>query len=161
MILSRGWISDKTVVRKLFESLATFGSGLMVVGVPLIGCDSVMFLVLICVSMVFYGMQAGGEIPIPVDMSAKYSATLFGLANMCGMTTGFIGPFVVGAVIDSDPEHARRQWSIIFYFSGAFNMLGGLIFLLLGSAKPQEFGNKRRQSLEADREHNKSYGTRS
>ena len=94
--------------------------------------------------MIFFGMQAGGEIPIPADMSTKYSATLFGLANMCGMTTGFITPYVIGTVIDTHPDYPRKQWSYIFYFSGVFNMIGGAIFLLLGSAEPQEFGTKQK-----------------
>ena len=128
--------------------MATFGSGLFVGLVPFFGCDTTMFLILICLSMIFFGMQAGGEIPIPSDMSSKYSATIFGLANMCGMTTGFIGPIVIGAVIDSSPEHARRQWAYIFYFTGLFNILGGIIFLLFGSAKPQEFGKKDRAAIE-------------
>ena len=43
-----------------------------------------------------FGMQAGGELPLPSDMTHEFTATIFSIANMFGMTTGFIGPYLTG-----------------------------------------------------------------
>lgn len=141
-VLRKKWFSSKTPVRKIFEGMATFGTSAFLVFIPLVGCDRTLFLVLLIASQATFGMQAGGELPLPSDMSHEFTATLFAISNMFGMSTGFIGPYLAGIVLDADPARPRRQWAYIIYFTAAFMVLGGIIFTLLASAEPQSWGKR-------------------
>ncbi len=141
-VIKRRWFASKTPVRKIFEGLATFGTSAFLLFIPLVGCDRALFLLLFIASQATFGMQAGGELPLPSDMSHEFTATLFAIANMFGMSTGFIGPYLAGIILDMDASRPRRQWSYIIYFTAAFNVLGGLAFTLLASAEPQSWGKE-------------------
>lgn len=147
-VIKRQWFASKTPVRKIFEGVATFGTSVFLLLIPLVGCDRTLFLVMLIASQATFGMQAGGELPLPSDMSHEFTATLFAIANMFGMSTGFIGPYLAGIILDMDPARPRRQWSYIIYFTAAFNVLGGLIFTLLASAEPQSWGKPEEKSTE-------------
>lgn len=150
-LIRRNLFRTKTPIRKIFEGIATFGTSACLLAIPFTGCNRAVFLTAMVASQATFGMQAGGEIPIPSDMTNEFTATLFAIENMFGMTTGFIGPYLTGMVLDMEPSLPKRQWSYIIYFTVAFNCLGGLIFCLFASAEPQKWGqSKQEQQQEAE-----------
>lgn len=82
------------------------------------------------VSMFLNGCQSGGIIPLPLDLSNEYSATIFGIFNMVGMTAGFISPLVIGFILDYNPTYLKHQWWIVLYFIIAIRIICGLLFVL-------------------------------
>lgn len=131
----------KTKIRKLFECLGTFGAAIFTALVPLLKTSGEsLFLALMFGTAFFLGLEAGGEAPIYPDLSAQFSATLFGIANMVTMSSGFLSPYIVGTILDSDHSNPASQWAIIFYLTSGLNAIGGLMFMLFASAERQEWG---------------------
>ncbi|CAG2106262.1 unnamed protein product [Medioppia subpectinata] len=97
--------------------------------------------------MLLFGVSAGGEIAVVADMTNNFTATVFAIGNTIAFTTGVITPLVVGYILDAS-DQTRRQWSYIFYMSGALNILGGLVFAIFGSAKRQDWDMD--ESIETD-----------
>ena len=139
-IINRKVFRSKTPVRKIFQGMCTFGTAFFLALIPFAGCNQMLFLVILIASQATFGMVAGGELPLPSDMSNEYAATLFSISNTFGMSTGVVGPYLTGLVLDAAPSMPARQWSYIIYFTAAFNCLGGLIFSLTASAESQTFG---------------------
>jgi len=139
-VIQKRYFASKTTVRKLFEGIVTFGSSFFLVLIPtLVHCNRTLFLLTMMAVQVAQGMISGGEIPLPADMSADFSATIFGIGNMFGMITGFVGPYFTGLVLDAAPEQPMRQWAYVIYFTAALNVVGGIVFTLLGSAEPLDW----------------------
>ncbi|KAG8187236.1 hypothetical protein JTE90_020665 [Oedothorax gibbosus] len=131
----KNWLSN-TNIRKLFETLALFGPTLCLLLVPACGCNSTLVVFLIVMSMFFYGMVGGGDIPAFVDIAPEMAGTIFGLANCLAGTTGFLSPFVAGIFLDAD-HGGMGQWSKVFYTSCGIYAAGAVVFLVFGSAEPE------------------------
>ncbi|CAG2116628.1 unnamed protein product, partial [Medioppia subpectinata] len=116
---------DKTLIRKIFQSLATFGSAACLAVIPL--------------GVFLYGLRGGGDVPVDADMTLQYVGTVFAIANSIAFTCGIITPLVIGVIVGDGTEHVRRQWAYVFYMSAALNVFGGLVFVVFGSAKQQEW----------------------
>ncbi|XP_054158499.1 putative inorganic phosphate cotransporter [Oppia nitens] len=128
---------SKTLLRKIFESLAAFVSAICLAAIPWAQCNNTIVIALIMIGMIFFGTQAGGDIAIVSDMTNNFTATVFAIANTIAFTCGFITPLVIGYIVEASPGQPRRQWSYIFYMSAAISVLGGIVFLVFGSADRQ------------------------
>ncbi|GIX95909.1 hypothetical protein CDAR_231441 [Caerostris darwini] len=131
----KNWLSN-TNIRKLFETFALLGPAVCMVLVPIMGCNHWPVVVLIVMSMFFYGMVGGGDIPAFVDIAPELAGTIFGLANGLAGTTGFLSPLIAGIFLDSD-HGGMHQWSKVFYTSCGIYAAGAVFFLLFGSAEPE------------------------
>lgn len=139
-IIRRKIFSSKTKVRKIFQSIAMFGTAAFLVLIPLLsGCNQAVFLLIMVLSQATFGLLSGGELAIPSDMYNEGAATLFAIAQMMAMTTGFTGPYLTGLVLDLEPTKPKQQWAYIIYFTAALNCFGGLVFALFASAEPQNW----------------------
>ncbi|CAG2104507.1 unnamed protein product, partial [Medioppia subpectinata] len=133
-VRNKGWFSN-TRNCKNFQSLA-----LSLVLIPIVGCNSGAVIALMLLSMLSYGTVTGGEYGVIPDYALNYSGTIFGVANTLASTPGFIGPLIIGLLLDhGDGSNVRNQWNILWYMSAAIYVLGGLAFELLGSAEPQHW----------------------
>ncbi|CAG2113555.1 unnamed protein product [Medioppia subpectinata] len=86
-----------------------------------------------------YGLRGGGDVPVDADMTLQYVGTVFAIANSIAFTCGIMTPLVIGVIVGDGTEHVRRQWAYVFYMSAALNVFGGLVFVVFGSAKQQEW----------------------
>ncbi|KAI2807432.1 hypothetical protein BLOT_005368 [Blomia tropicalis] len=104
---------SKTNIRKIFQGVCVFGTVIFICLIPSTNCDQKIFLLIMICSQVTFGFEAGGELPLPSDLSNEYSATLFAICNMFGMITAFVGPYLTGIVLDMEPNRPKRQWSYV------------------------------------------------
>ncbi|UYV62381.1 SLC17A5 [Cordylochernes scorpioides] len=144
MLLS-GYVSDwlrkkrylsTTSIRKIFESIALLGPAVCLSLVPAAGCQNVMVVTLLVLSMGLYGCIGGGDVPDFVDIAPEFAGTIFGFANGLAGTTGFLSPLMAGIFLDSD-HGGLLQWSKVFYVTCAIYAMGALVFLLFGSGEIQ------------------------
>lgn len=149
-IIRRQYFSSRTPVRKIFEGVCVFGTGAFLALIPLVGCDRTLFLLVLVASQATFGMQAGGELPLPSDLTHEFTATLFAISNMFGMITGFVGPYIAGIILDMEPSMPKRQWAYIIYFTALFNVAGGLVFVIFGSAERQKWGHAKEEKTDRD-----------
>lgn len=137
-LIKTNYFSKKTV-RKLFQSIAQFGGALAMLGIPLVDCDTNLFLVVMIIGMLMTGAQSGGLVPLPSDLSNEFSATIFGIFNMVGMSTGFICPLFIGYILDSDKANVKHQWWLIYYITAGLRVFGGIIFVLFVDPKTKNW----------------------
>ncbi|XP_027197570.2 LOW QUALITY PROTEIN: putative inorganic phosphate cotransporter [Dermatophagoides pteronyssinus] len=138
---------DKTLVRKICQSITQFGGGICLLLVAVANCNERLFLAATTGTMILNGLQSGGLIALPSDLSNNFSATIFGIFNMIGMTNGFICPLIIGYVLDSDPHHIKHGWWTILYITAALRIAGGIVFTLFISCRRRSWSSKNTLSL--------------
>lgn len=71
----------------------------------LAGCDGMLSLVLFVVAGTVRGVSEAGYMSIPVDMAPDYAGTILGLCVCVGNVTGFLVPWITGAIIHKEVSH--------------------------------------------------------
>ena len=71
LTIRKGWMS-KLTSRRLFESIALFGSGGCLMLIPLVSCDENIICMLMILSSICYAAISGGDNIIVCDLSLNY-----------------------------------------------------------------------------------------
>ncbi len=79
-VVNRNHLLSKTNSRRLFESVGLAGCALVLGIIPLVGCNTVLIVVLLNVSMFTQGLLIGGENVVCVDIAPDQSGTVRGRA---------------------------------------------------------------------------------
>ncbi|XP_015783959.1 sialin-like [Tetranychus urticae] len=134
-IILKGWLS-RTVTRKIFESIACLGlaSGLMIIS--FLGNQPTIVVIVLIISMFFYGFDTGGNIPIVPEMAPKYVGTAFGFSNTLISASGFIAPALIGYILGDDTESVSK-WNLVFHVVAGLQVVGILIFITFATSEPQ------------------------
>lgn len=77
------------------------GPAVCLLAVPLVGCNAMMVMILIVMSMFFYGFLTGGEIPLLCEYSQDLSGTIFGIMNTFGSLSGILGSQITSSIIQT------------------------------------------------------------
>lgn len=70
------------------------------------------------------------------DIVPAYSGIIFGLANTFASIAGLTGNIVAGMIVK---KPILEQWRKLFFMFGIVYFLGGLVFLIFGSARPRKW----------------------
>lgn len=134
-VLGRGM--RKLYVRKLFQSIATFGQMLCFISVPICGPNEGLIITLMFSAIVLRSSSNAGDIMIPGDLSPEFAGTIFAFANSIGNTAGVLVPFLAGLIVrDFD---RRDDWMPFWLTSATIMGSSGLIFLLLGQTNRRDY----------------------
>ncbi|KAI2796614.1 hypothetical protein BLOT_014407 [Blomia tropicalis] len=99
------WIGKKqllsdTLSRKIFETIALGGPAICLIMIPIAGCNLSSLVTLLVIAMTIFGLNAGGDKIIVVDLSPQYSGTIYGITNAIASIPGILSPLVVGFLIN-------------------------------------------------------------
>lgn len=83
------------------------------------------------------GCGSGGDGPVPSELTTNFPATVFALANMVSCSSGFVAPYVIGAILESGAGDLQYLWRCVFYLAAGFAACGITVFVAFGSAKIQ------------------------
>nr|CAD7570436.1 unnamed protein product [Timema californicum] len=88
---------------------------------------------LVCVSVATAatGFHNCGITVNPQDLAPKHSGSVFGLMNTIGAVPGFLGVYLAGYILET-----TKSWVAVFQATAAINVLGCIVFVIYGSAKP-------------------------
>ncbi|OQR77079.1 sialin-like [Tropilaelaps mercedesae] len=137
--LRRNQYMTGTNIRKLCNGLAHLIPSIMLISVVKVaGCDGSLSLVLFITAGTIRGISEAGYMSIPVDMAPDYAGTILGICVCIGNTTGFLVPWITGAIIET--QNTTTTWSYIFYLAGGIGLVTGVMFQLFASAEVQEWG---------------------
>lgn len=143
-MLAGGLLSDRmrrqgrhstTLIRKLFQTAALTGAGLVLALVPWAGCNQALVSCLLVLAMGIYGLASGGATPALVDMAPAHAGILYGISGTVANASGFLAPLAVGLV--TSPTPSLENWATVFYLTCGIYLLGALAFLVFGSAELQ------------------------
>ena len=138
-ISRKGWLS-KLTSRKLFESIALFGSGGCLMLIPLAPCSPYVVVCLMIASSCLYAAMTGGDNVIVCDLTTTHSGSLYGITNAVGSLPGFLAPIFVGFLLSID--ESIYHWNLIYIISGLIAFFGGIVFLLFASCEPLDLDTK-------------------
>lgn len=135
LTIKKGWLT-KLNSRKLFESIALFGSGGCLMLITFVGCNENIICVLMIMSAICYAAISGGDNVIVCDLSTNHSGSIYGITNAVGSLPGFLAPILVGLILSI--EESIKTWNYIFIISGLIAFMGGIVFILFASVDPIE-----------------------
>ena len=75
------------------------GPTLALVLIPMAGCNVVLVVILLILSMSTIGFETGGAAPIVSEMAPAISGTVFGVTNTFSCSIGFIAPLLSGIIL--------------------------------------------------------------
>ncbi|CAF3562240.1 unnamed protein product [Rotaria sordida] len=136
--LVRSKVMTLTTARKLFNSITSFVPVLCMIS--LCFCDAsrqVLGVITILILLAVSGLGYGSAYTVNfADIVPAYSGVVFGIANTFASLAGFIGNLVAGIVVK---QPILEQWRKLFIMFGIVYFIGGLVFLLFGSAIPRKW----------------------
>ncbi|CAF0973342.1 unnamed protein product [Adineta steineri] len=136
--LVRANILTLTSARKLFNSLTSFLPALCMVS--LCFCDQsqqVLGVITVLIFLASSGLGYGsGYIVNFADIVPAYSGVIFGIANTFASLAGLIGNIVAGMIVK---EPILEQWRKLYIMFGIVYVIGGVVYLLFGSAIPRKW----------------------
>jgi len=138
-VLSLG--TDRTFVRKIFNSCAIYLPALFLVLAGYSGCDSTLTIALLCLAVGVNGCHYAGFMCVHIDMASNYAGTLLGITNGAANIMGFVAPTVTGYIVagHSDVPH----WRLVFFIAAMIYCLGNTVFLVFGTAREQKWNKIR------------------
>ena len=144
-IVERNWTS-RTNIRKVFHVIAAVGMAIPMALIPAAGCSEPGLMTLVLFSWFFMEFNAGGDKPLPGEVTKNHPAIVYAIVNSTSMSTGFIAPAVIGWILDT---WGIEGWRITFYLSSVVSITGMVIFLSWASAERQPFDFIGEQGVDA------------
>lgn len=137
-VLRKKGIMSTTAIRKFFNTSAAVVPALLLIGMPLAGCDRVWSVVLLSLAGAALGVREVGFMVTHIDMSPDFAGTLLGVTNTIGNLPGFLMPYVAGVL--TSEENSIRTWSYFYYIAAAVGIICAAAFLFFGTAELQPWG---------------------
>lgn len=128
---------SKTAIRKIFQSFASFGVSLLILGMTFSMCHSVPTIIFLLLWFFTTTFGTGGENQIPMDITERYPGTIHAIASSMAIS-GVLVPITVGAYLKGHPAD-RDRWSNVWYLASAISFIGGLVFVFGADASVQPF----------------------
>nr|XP_042910673.1 putative inorganic phosphate cotransporter [Parasteatoda tepidariorum] len=133
-----------TAIRKLMNSIGTFGPGLALIAVNFAGCRAELIIALLCIAMALSGFAYSGYNVTHMDMCPDFAGTLYGVTNSIANISGVLAPMTVGILTSNSATLA--SWSKVFYTTAAVYIACGVIFAMFASAELQPWGTANSES---------------
>ncbi|CAF0802847.1 unnamed protein product [Rotaria sp. Silwood1] len=164
--LSSGIVADHLVrankitltnARRLFNSLASFIPVLCMISFYF--CDNsrqMLGIITILVYLASSGFAYGSGFVVNfADVVPAFSGVIFGVANTFASLAGLIGNIVAGLIIK---KPVLEQWRKLYIMFGIVYFIGGLVYVIYGSAIPRKWATfqavnnsaKQEQKLDAE-----------
>ncbi|CAH2010250.1 unnamed protein product [Acanthoscelides obtectus] len=128
-------------IRKFFVIFSHIIPGILLIGIPFVECQPTIVVALLITSMGVNGAAVLTNLQNPQDLAPNFAGSIFGIISFIGGTTGFIVPAITGAFINHGNTIANWTWAWVI--GGCMYISSGLIFILFGSTKQQEWNKKK------------------
>ncbi|GFR09933.1 hypothetical protein TNCT_445971, partial [Trichonephila clavata] len=147
---SSSFIADKlissgklkvTTVRKIFNSIALYGSGVCMLGITASGCNPALIITLYSILLYVNGFKYSGFNVTHVDMSPPLAGILFGLTNSIASLSGVVAPNMAGAFTQSG--NTRENWNKVFYVTAGVYFVTATVYDLFASAELQKWNTNK------------------
>lgn len=139
-VIKRKWLS-RTATRKLFSGAGLYTSAICLALIPFTGCNEILAISILVFGITAYGISSGGDLVIPADMTKKYPATIFSIANLVANLGGASVPLVIGLILDQaqDASELKYYWDLVFFTVASIVALFTTVFVFTASAEVQPF----------------------
>jgi MFS family permease len=128
-------------------------NGLFVIGLAYSGCDVLLAVVLLTISLMLHGSVSSGALASVVDISPNFAGVSLGINSTFSTFSGFISPIIVG-YLTAGQQHSVEPWKYVFLICAAMQISCGIIYMIFSSSdlqswnKPIEIVPKKNSSKE-------------
>ncbi|KAH8740592.1 Na-dependent inorganic phosphate cotransporter [Cryptosporidium ryanae] len=173
-IILFGYLSDISkyyfkpiTVRKLFQSLSMFVGAacqlsLIAINKPGSSSSSPHYtLLVVCLMFIFNAMSCGGVTVYQFDIAPEIPAVVYAIGNTFGTIAGLFSISLTGLILNKSEYDIKRdtgnllmkdtqsnlvkKWEIVLLIYAIHNIIGGLVFIILGNDKDISFESKNKQ----------------
>lgn len=135
LIKKRAFNLPKTVWRKIFEAFSSYAVGVALILLTFNNCSIVYVGVVLQFISLLSMFNVGGDAVLPYDLSDEYPATIAAIGNSIANLSGITTTVIAGQILGNQGGSYDR-WNLLIRLIGIVNILGGLAFTILVSAKP-------------------------
>ncbi|CAL1542430.1 unnamed protein product [Lymnaea stagnalis] len=144
----RGYVSTGNA-RKIFNSIGVCAPGFLLLVVGYVGCDHLLAMVFLTLSVGLGGGIMGGYNVNHLDIAPKFAGVLMGVTNCFATIPGFLGPAVVGYLTDNN--QTRGQWRIIFYITSCMYFFGAIFYNIFAKGEEMPWSRMPHKELVGNR----------
>ncbi|XP_055847000.1 sialin-like [Episyrphus balteatus] len=149
-LLKKNYISLLNSYR-LWNSVGSIIPSLGLIGVAYVGCNGTWVMFMLAVLGAFNGATYAGFQMNHIALSRKYAGTVYGITNTAGSMSGFLGPWVIGLVINGN--NTLAQWKYVFYLAALISFIGNGFYLIFASTEEQSWSiNSSKEKRKAETE---------
>ncbi|KAI7685869.1 Sialin, partial [Sarcoptes scabiei] len=126
-------------VRKIFQGIAMLAPAICLASITFTSDNVILSITLLIVAMFGYGFFTAGEWTMISEYAPNNVGTVSGAAHILGLIMGFLAPYIVGIILDSNLGDLQFKWNLNFYITSVLYLLGYLAFLILGTVRQQQW----------------------
>lgn len=124
-------------------------NGFAVIGLAFSGCDVIMAIVLMTLSLMLHGAVSTGALSSVVDIGPNYAGITLGIVSSLGTMTGFVSPIIVGYLTFENQSIVAWRW--IFLICAAMLLGCGVLYIACNDTSIQPW-NKSSDENKDDKE---------
>ncbi|PSN33882.1 putative transporter slc-17.2 [Blattella germanica] len=128
------YMSKLSTVR-LFNTISGIGSIVFLFTITLVGCESIVIIVLLCCSMLAVGAYCGGSLVNHLDLGSNFAGTTSGISTTMSSIAAILTPVIAGEL--TNDNKTLSQWHTVFYIAIGVTFIGYLVFMIFGSVEEQ------------------------
>ena len=137
------WMIDRLNIsvlttRKLFQAIAMLIPCICLLAITFIN-DKTIMIILLIMAMLSYGFFTGGEWTMISEYAPNFVGVVSGFTHILGFIAGFLAPYIVGMILDSNIGDERFKWNVAFWISAALYFIGYLAFWFLCTVEQQNW----------------------
>ena len=134
-LIASGKLST-TWVRKIGNSLASFGPGIFLVIAAHSGCNTTKVLLFLIIGQSLLGAATVSVLVNALDLAPNYAGSVMGLVNGISTLSGVFSPYVVGLLT---PNQTVQEWRNVFWVVLFIFVVTNVIYLMSGSGELQKW----------------------
>ncbi|KAH9499246.1 hypothetical protein Btru_004527 [Bulinus truncatus] len=132
-----------TANRKMFQMIGSVGCAAVTVAIGFLDYDSRELAVTLMVLLVTIQNISTAAIRVnALDIAPRYSGFILAICSTISVAASLSGPLVTSSVIYEQVN--QKQWQTMFYVVASISLIGGSVFLVLGTAQIQPWAECRR-----------------
>lgn len=118
-------------------------NGLFVIGLAYSGCEVMLAVALLTISLMLHGSVSSGALASVVDISPNFAGVSLGINSTFSTFSGFISPIIVG-YLTTGRQHNVEPWKYVFLICAAMQISCGIIYMIFSDStiqpwnKPEE-----------------------
>ncbi|KAG7163437.1 inorganic phosphate cotransporter-like 2 [Homarus americanus] len=124
-----------TMVAGIPSYLSSYVPSASMISLCFVRCNPVLTMVVLCISIGCMGPAFCGFHASSQDIAPNLTGTLMGVANTMGSVMAFVGPAVLGTIIEGNPT--IKSWRIVFIITSVVSFTCGTFYLIFVKAEPQ------------------------
>ncbi|CAL8124169.1 unnamed protein product [Orchesella dallaii] len=132
-------------VRKMFNTIAHWIPGILLILASYSACDRSLTVILITLAISINGAAWASFTVNHIDLSPNHAAVMMGITNGFANLCGIGAPYVAGLIINEGSSISR--WRLIFFIAAIVYFIDNIVYVCLASGETQSWDSDHRDKV--------------